>query len=38
MRKGPEESATKFSVGIKKKGNDGNIWSIVKNKNEYCKK
>ena len=33
MRKGPEESATKFSVGIKKKGNDGNIWSIVKNKN-----
>ena len=33
MRKGPEESATKFSVGIKKKGNDGNVWSIVKNKN-----
>jgi hypothetical protein len=33
MRKGPEESATMFSIGIKKKGNDGNIWSIVKNKN-----
>jgi len=33
MRKGPEESATRFSIGIKKKGNDGNIWSIVKNKN-----
>ena len=33
MRKGPEESATKFSVGTKKKGNDGNMWVIVKNKN-----
>ena len=33
MRKGPEESATRFSIGIQKKGNDGNIWSIVKNKN-----
>ena len=33
MRKGPEESATLFSVGIKKKGNDGNMWIIVKNKN-----
>ena len=33
MRKGPEESATLFSVGTKKKGNDGNIWVIVKNKN-----
>ena len=33
MRKGPEESATSFSIGFKKKGNDGNIWSIVKNKN-----
>ena len=33
MRKSPEESATKFSAGIKKKGNDGNIWMIVKNKN-----
>ena len=33
MRKGPEESATLFSVGIKKRGNDGNMWIIVKNKN-----
>jgi hypothetical protein len=33
MRKGPQQSATMFSIGIKKKGNDGNIWSIVKNKN-----
>ena len=32
-RKGPEESATKFSVGIKKIGNDGNTWTITKNKN-----
>ncbi len=32
-RKGPSESATKFSIGIKKKGNDGNMWKIVKNKN-----
>ena len=29
-RKGPSKSATLFSVGIKKKGNDGNIWIIVK--------
>ena len=33
MRKGPEESATNFSVGKEKEGNDGNIWVIVKNKN-----
>ena len=33
MRKGPEESATLFSVGTKKKGNDGNMWTIKKNKN-----
>ena len=33
MRKGPEDSATKFSVGTKKKGNDGNTWIITKNKN-----
>ena len=32
-RKGPSSSATKFSVGTKKKGNDGNMWKIVKNKN-----
>ena len=29
LRKGPTESATKFSVGIKKKGNDGNMWVII---------
>jgi hypothetical protein len=33
MRKGPEESATNFSVGTEKEGNDGNMWVIVKNKN-----
>jgi hypothetical protein len=32
-RKGPSSSATKSSVGTKKKGNDGNIWKIVKTKN-----
>jgi len=32
-RKGPSSSATKSSVGTKKKGNDGNMWKIVKNKN-----
>ena len=29
VRKGPSESATKFSVGFIKKGNDGNMWKIV---------
>lgn len=29
VRKGPSESATKFSVGFVKKGNDGNMWKIV---------
>ena len=29
VRKGPSESATKFSVGFVKKGNDGNLWKIV---------
>lgn len=29
VRKGPTESATKFSIGTKKKGNDGNIWIII---------
>lgn len=29
MRKGPEESATKFSIGTRKKGNDGNAWVIT---------
>jgi predicted Fe-Mo cluster-binding NifX family protein len=32
-RKGPTESATKFNLGAKKKGNDGNMWIIAKNKN-----
>ena len=30
MRQGPEESATKFKIGTKKLGNDGNMWVIVK--------
>ena len=29
IRKGPATSATKFSVGTKKKGNDGNIWIVI---------
>ena len=33
MRKGPNESATKFKIGTKKKGNDGNMWIIKSNKN-----
>ena len=32
VRKGPSSSATKFNLGIKKKGNDGNMWKVVKNK------
>jgi len=32
-RKGPEESATKFSVGTIKPGNDGNMWVINVSKN-----
>jgi hypothetical protein len=32
VRKGPTASASKFSVGTKKKGNDGNMWKIVENK------
>jgi hypothetical protein len=28
VRKGPSESATKFSVGFVKKGNDGNMWKV----------
>ena len=34
MRKGPNESATNFSVGTEKEGNDGNMWVIVPNKND----
>jgi hypothetical protein len=33
-RKGPSSSATKFSIGTKKKGNNGNMWKIVQNKNK----
>ena len=29
VRQGPTESATKFSVGTKKRGNDGNMWQII---------
>ena len=28
-RKGPTESATKFSIGVTKRGNDGNMWTII---------
>ena len=31
-RKGPSDSATKFAVGKKKKGNDGNMWVVTKTK------
>jgi len=31
-RKGPCPSATLFSVGTMKEGNDGNIWSIKKSR------
>lgn len=31
-RKGPEESATNFSLGTKKLGNNGNMWEIIKTK------
>jgi hypothetical protein len=32
-RPSPSESATKFKVGTKKKGNDGNMWVIIEDKN-----
>jgi hypothetical protein len=32
VRKSPTESATKFPVGEKKKGNDGNLWIVKKTK------
>ena len=32
MRQGPEQSATKYTIGTKKRGNDGNMWVIVKTK------
>ena len=31
-RKSPSASATKFGVGVKKRGNDGNMWQIVETK------
>jgi len=31
LRKGPIESATKFNLGKKKLGNDGNMWIIIAN-------
>ena len=33
LRKGPTASATAFSVGTKKKGNDGNMWVVKKASN-----
>jgi len=33
MRKSPTDSATLYSIGFVKVGNDGNKWKIVKNKN-----
>lgn len=33
VRKGPPSRASKFRVGTEKKGNDGNMWKIVENKN-----
>jgi hypothetical protein len=33
IRKGPHVSATKQLIGTKKKGNDGNMWKVVENKN-----
>lgn len=32
-RKGPSESAKKFTLGERKRGNDGNIWEIVQTRN-----
>ena len=32
-RPSPSESATKFKVGTKKKGNDGNMYIIASDKN-----
>jgi len=33
-RKGPPISATEFSLGTQKEGNNGNMWKIVQNKNK----
>lgn len=32
-RKGPSESANNFTLGTKKRGNDGNMWVIIQTKN-----
>jgi len=32
-RQGPSESANNFTIGTKKRGNDGNIWIIIQTKN-----
>jgi hypothetical protein len=32
-RKGPTESANNFTIGTKKRGNDGNMWVIIQTKN-----
>jgi len=32
-RKGPSESAKNFTIGTKKRGNDGNMWIIIQTKN-----
>ena len=37
IRKSPSDSATLYKIGTKKKGNDGNIWIIVENKNNVKK-
>ena len=29
-RKGPFDSAANFKIGTKKRGNDGNMWKVVK--------
>ena len=29
-RKAPNDSATEFKVGFQKKGNDGNMWKVMK--------
>jgi hypothetical protein len=36
-RKSPTQSATLYKIGTNKKGNDGNIWIIVENKNNIKK-
>jgi hypothetical protein len=33
IRKGPTESANNFTIGTKKRGNDGNMWVIIQTKN-----